>query len=139
MDQSKCNRIFVNLLRFHGQEDTLSTAFIREFFETVRCDQVFDMSAHRDEYARKLTKPRLDRILAFKSTNEDELAAAQATMHYHTWHEKRLLAAISWPSRVYYHTVGRAERMLGIAGVTSTALASFRHLRDARMRAQMEK
>ena len=48
-DRAKCNTIFVNLLRFHGQQDTLSTAFIREFFETVRCDRVFDMSIHRDE------------------------------------------------------------------------------------------
>ena len=61
-DRAKCNTIFVNLLRFHGQQDTLSTAFLREFFETVRCDRVFNMSIHRDEYAQKLTKPRLDRI-----------------------------------------------------------------------------
>jgi hypothetical protein len=148
MDRAKCNTIFVNLLRFHGQEDTLSTAFIREFFETVRCDQVFDMSAHRDEYARKLTKPRLERIMAFKSTDEDEAVAAQATMHYHTWHEKQLLAAITWPSLAYYHTVTRAERTLAVLGITgatygatSAALASFRYLRDARMlrRAQMKK
>ena len=147
-DRAKCNTIFVNLLRFHGQQDTLSTAFIREFFETVRCDRVFDMSIHRDEYAQKLTKPRLDRILAFKATDEDEAVAAQATMHYHTWHENRLLAAISWPSLLYYHTVTRAERTLAIFGITaatyggtSAALASFRYLRDMRMmkRSQMRK
>ena len=111
-DRAKCNTIFVNLLRFHGQPDVLSSAFIREFFETVRCDRVFDMSSNRDEYEQKLTKPRLERILEFRSTDEDELAAAQAAMHYHTWHEKRLLAAISWPSLVYYHTVTRAERTI---------------------------
>jgi len=138
-DRAKCNTIFVNLLRFHGQQDTLSSAFIREFFETARCDQVFDMSVHRAEYERKLTKPRLERILAFKNTDEDELVAAQATMHYHTWHEKRLLAAISWPSLVYYHTVTRTLAILGITGATSAA--SFRYLREMRMlrRAQGEK
>ena len=110
--KTQCNALFATLLLFHGRRDTPSSAFIREFFETARCDRVFDMSAHRDEYARKLTTPRLERILAFKSTAEDELVAAQATMHYHVWHEKRLLAAVSWPSRVYYCTVLQVERAL---------------------------
>jgi hypothetical protein len=111
-DRTKCNTIFVNLLRFHGQQDTLSTAFIREFFETARCDHVFNMSTNRDEYEQRLTKPRLERILAFKTTDEDELAASQATLHYHAWHETLLLSALSWPSWLYYRTVARAERTL---------------------------
>ena len=113
----KCNTIFENLLHFHGQQDMLSSAFIREFFETVRCDQVFDMSTHRAEYEKKITKDRLDRILTFKTNDKDESVAAQATLHYHYWHQTRLLKAISWQSWVYYHTVTRAEKTLASLGL----------------------
>ena len=139
----KCNTIFENLLHFHGQQDVLSSAFIREFFETIRCDQVFDMSVHRAEYEKKLTKDRLDRILTFKATDEDESVAAQATLHYYSWHQTRLLKAISWPSWVYYHTVSRAERTLASLGLVAAAyggmrasLNSFRYLKLRRFMAQ---
>jgi hypothetical protein len=137
--QAKCNTIFLTLLHFHCQQDIPSSAFIREFFETARCDCVFDMSLHRAEYARKLTNERLDRILAFKTTDEDESVAAQAAIHYHSWHESRLLKAISWQSWLYYNTVTRAERTLaslGLAGAAyggmGAALNSFRYLKSKR-------
>ncbi len=142
MREVDCNFIFVNLLNllhFHGQQEIPSSAFIREFFETARCDRIFDMSPHRAEYERKLTAERLDRIMAFKTTDEDESVAAQATMHYHSWHESRLLKAISWPSWIYYHTVTRAERTLASMGLAAAAyggmraaLNSFRRLKSKR-------
>ena len=136
----KCNTLFVILLHFHGQQDIPSSAFIREFFETARCDEIFNMAPHRAEYERKLTADRLARIMAFKTTDEDESVAAQATMHYHSWHESRLLKAISWPSWIYYHTVTRAERTLASMGLAAAAyggmraaLNSFRHLKSKRV------
>jgi hypothetical protein len=140
----KCNAIFENLLHFHGQqEEVLSSAFIREFFETLHCDKVFDMSVHRDEYVNKLTKERLDRILAFKTTDEDESVAAQATLHYYSWHQNRLLKAISWQSWIYYHTVSRAEKTMATLGLVAAAyggmlasINSFRYLRSKRFQAK---
>lgn len=139
--REKCNTIYMNLLHFHHmQPEILSSAYIREFFETARCDLVFDMSAHRAEYERKLTKERLDRILAFKSTDEDESVAAQATMHYHSWHHTRLLKAISLDSWFYYHVTTRIEKtaaFFGMASIVSggmyAAINSFRYLRMKRM------
>ena len=99
----ECNNVFKTLLRIH--KDVLPSAFIREFFE--KCDQVFDLSEQRSDYERKLTKERLDRILHFNTTGEDESVAAQATLHYCSWNRGRLLKALSWPSWLYYHTVTR--------------------------------
>ncbi len=136
----KCNNLFVNLLHFHEQPEILSSAYIREFFETARCDAVFDMAPYRAEYEKKLTKERLDRILMFKSTDDDELVAAQAAMHYHSWHHTFLLKSLSTSSWVYYHAVTRVEKTAALFGVASfvsgglyAALNSFRYLRLKRL------
>ena len=132
-----CNALFVMLLHIHGQRDIPSSAFIREFFETARCDPVFNMAPHRAEYEKKLTADRLARIMAFKATDQDESVAAQATMHYYTWHESRLLKAISWPAWLYHQTLSRAMVGFGAGaygggGGMSAALNSFRYLRSRR-------
>ena len=92
---AKCDSIYYNLLR------APSILFIREFFETANCDDIFDMSAYRRDYASKINRgdeKRLQRILDFKSDKNDEAIAAQAVLHYRNWHESRLLKAVSWSS-----------------------------------------
>ena len=92
---AKCDSIYYNLLR------APSILFIREFFETANCDDIFDMSVYRRDYASKINRgdeKRLQRILDFKSNKNDEAIAAQAVLHYRNWHESRLLKAVSWSS-----------------------------------------
>lgn len=137
--QKKCDSIFANLLRNPGKKDILASAYIREFFETCRCDGVHDLSAQREEYRSKVDadeKGRLARILLFKETDMDEKVAAQAALHYDEWHETALVKALTWPSWIKYHTIVRAERtaaIVGIAGATyagaRVAESSFRYLK----------
>ena len=137
LQKKKCDSIFANLLRNHGNKDLLASAYIREFFETCRCDDVHDLSAHREEYRSKLDadeKGRLARILLFKETDMDEKVAAQAALHYDEWHETALVKALTWPSWIKYHTIVRAEAaIVGIAGATyagsRVAASSFRYLK----------
>lgn len=139
LQQKKCNSIFANLLRNHGSKDLLASAYIREFFETFRCDDVHDMSMHREEYRGKVDadeKGRLARILSFKKTDMDEKVAAQAALHYNEWHETALVKALTWPSWLKYHTIVRAERAAARVGIAGTGYAgarvaagSFRYLR----------
>lgn len=81
---------------------------------------------------------RLDRILSYKETDEDEKVAAQAAIHYNDWHEEALSKALDWPSWLKFHTLVRAERTATVLGIAGTgfagyraALASFRYLRAA--------
>ena len=142
LHKSKCNSIFTNLLQCHGNSGILSSAYIREFFETVRCDDVFNMTTYRNEYSSKINKgdgQRLDRILGFaKLSEEDEMVASQAIVHYQSWHEKQLVSALSWSSWVEHFTINKAERTLatlGIVGATyggmRAAFASFRFIRES--------
>jgi len=110
--KTKCNLLFLNLLHLYGRKNIPDSAFIREFFETAKCDHVFDMSSHRFEYAKKLGEERLKRVLAFEPTVRDERVAQQAVIHYRSWHQARLLKALEWKSWIYFCTVTQVERAL---------------------------
>ena len=76
----KCDSIFSNLLRVKYEQTLPASAFIREFFETVRCDDVFNMTFHRLKFAAKINlgdKSRMHRVLNFVSNETDELVVAQ--------------------------------------------------------------
>lgn len=114
-DSRICQSIYQTLLECRQGRDIPSTAFIREFFETSRCDAEVDFSPFREEYVVRLNKDddkRLQRILNFKETSVDEMVATQACIHYATWHHKQLVSALSWPNWFAYHTVDRVERTL---------------------------
>ena len=125
--KKKCNSIFSNLLMVKDV-DPISSAYIRKFFQTDRCDKVKDMSPYRNEYKTFINSAdstlqhkkngevkddangRLERILTFNENEKDEKIANQAFLHYHTWHKTHLVSALNWPSYVYFHTIHRAER-----------------------------
>ncbi len=76
----KCDSIFTNLLRIKHENTFMASAFVREFFETMRCDDVFNMTYHRQKYATKINlgdKNRMFRVLNFTTSETDELIVAQ--------------------------------------------------------------
>jgi hypothetical protein len=100
VEQKKCESIYYNLLECHrkrGDQQILATFYIREFWETQKCDQVHDFSPLRNDLEKYLGKERLTRILGRREAEDDLVDAAQACFHYHRWHEKNLVAALSWP------------------------------------------
>lgn len=76
----KCDSIFTNLLRIKHENNFMASAFVREFWETMRCDDVFNMTYHRQKYATKINlgdNKRMFRVLNFTSSETDELIVAQ--------------------------------------------------------------
>jgi hypothetical protein len=79
----KCDSIYVNLLcaRAKHENNFLASAFVREFFETARCDDVFNMTYHRRKYVAKIImgdRKIIFRILNFTSDTTDESIVSQA-------------------------------------------------------------
>ena len=112
----KCNAIFLNLLTLANKgKDMSSSAYIREFWETARCDKVSDMEVHREEYRAFVKPSRLERILTYNETDKDEKVATQAVMHYSTWHNSELAQSLFLPDKIWYHSVSRAERGLALS------------------------
>lgn len=142
LHRRKCRSLYATLLEINGDRRLLSSLHIREFFETARCDDVFDFAPERRELAERvntLDPTRLERVLRFDEAAEDEAVAAQALLHYTLPHRDRLLAAVDWPTRLHYHAVAPLERAAaklgfgaaGSAGVRA-AHSSSRHISERR-------
>jgi hypothetical protein len=79
----KCDSIFTNLVRINHENYFMASAFVREFFETMRCDDVFNMTYHRQKYAIKINlgdNTRMFRVLNFTTSETDELIVAQVLL-----------------------------------------------------------
>eukprot|EP00291_Cryptomonas_curvata_P002918 CAMPEP_0172192420 /NCGR_PEP_ID=MMETSP1050-20130122/24313_1 /TAXON_ID=233186 /ORGANISM="Cryptomonas curvata, Strain CCAP979/52" /LENGTH=172 /DNA_ID=CAMNT_0012867711 /DNA_START=27 /DNA_END=545 /DNA_ORIENTATION=+ len=125
----KCDSIFTNLLRINHENNFLASAFVREFFETLRCDDVFNMTYHRQKYAAKINvgdQNRMFRVLNFTTSETDELIVAQAVIHYHDWQEGQLVSALRFSSRLRYYCFTRVERTFAIIGVAGAGYGGFR-------------
>ena len=121
----QCDGLYLNLLE--GVKDIPATAFVREFFETEGCDDVFNMSDHRREYVVRVNfedNSRMTRVFNFISDERDELIVAQAVIHYHHWHESRLISALTPMSRIGYTIVSQMKQILAL-GYDGMGLNSF--------------
>ena len=130
---SKCRSIFYNLVECHSSQhskDIMASAFIREFFETARCDDITDFSKLRADYSTFISdgvnNERLSRILSYQETKKDEKRAAQACLHYHKWHQANLLRSLDLRDWMYYHTVERVERGLAFFGLAGGGYAGLK-------------
>jgi hypothetical protein len=144
MHAAKCRSIYYNLVACHSSQhstDIMASAFIRELFETTRCDDVANFSKCREDFRKFISNSegpeRLSRILRYKETEEDEKRAVQACFHYSNWHRANLIRALDLRDWIYYHTIGRSERGLVVFGLSGggcaglkAANASFRWLRN---------
>lgn len=129
VEKKKCQSIYQNLLECRQEKDILASAYIREFFETSRCDAEYNFKPFREEYKTRIDKSdpqRLDRLLTFAETEVDEKIAAQACMHYAKWHNKHLVSALNWQNWFIYHTFDRAERTLAVFGIAGSGYAGFK-------------
>ena len=103
----------------------LSSAYIREFFTTVGCDHVSDLSAQRKEYKVQLGDEVLERLLNYQSTLKDEERASQAILHFTDMHERRLISSLDWTSWIRHYTVDKAEKTLASLLIISTGYAGM--------------
>ncbi len=102
--------------------EMLSSAKIRAFEETARCDHVFDLSEERADLRAFLTRDggdlaRISRLAAFEESDKDERVAAQATSHYYSIFAQRLQKALPWKNWLWYQSIYRAEKTLAMVGL----------------------
>jgi len=100
----RCQFIFLNLLRLRKHIDLAPAAYIREFFQTERCDGASDLRHQRDAYRRFLGPESSARIAKYDETRVDERRAAHAVMHYSTFDASLLAKSLTWPNWIMYYT-----------------------------------
>ncbi|KJE92973.1 hypothetical protein CAOG_03841 [Capsaspora owczarzaki ATCC 30864] len=81
---SGCQRIYSTLLEFGRVQSSGTKVYLRELFETARCDHVKDLSARRDayeDYVNTYSPGGMERILDYRDTHRDAEVAKQAVLH----------------------------------------------------------
>jgi hypothetical protein len=119
-----CDDMYLNLIRCKRVRGVPASAFVREFSETVACDDVFNMTQDRQDYIDYLGPDRMARVLEFTSDERDELIVAQAVLHFHDAHEGRMTTGLRQASWFAYTIFFGVEQALfavgrGFGGVTA--------------------
>lgn len=111
-----CADLYMTLLWCKRQDPSSvpASVYLRQFFETEECDDVYHFSADRDFYALRIGAERLQRVLDFDSDSRDELVVAQAVLHVHRVQEARLFAALDPTTRVAFQIFMFVERVFGL-------------------------
>ena len=122
----KCQNIYWNLLQLHSSDGVTAPAYVREFWQTSRCDNCADFSTHRHDMQKILGEDTVNRILEYQSNEKDDEKATQAVVHYFYWHQKLLVDALDWKGKMYYYTFSQAERTLAAIGIISSGYALTR-------------
>eukprot|EP00291_Cryptomonas_curvata_P016029 CAMPEP_0172151474 /NCGR_PEP_ID=MMETSP1050-20130122/249_1 /TAXON_ID=233186 /ORGANISM="Cryptomonas curvata, Strain CCAP979/52" /LENGTH=159 /DNA_ID=CAMNT_0012819583 /DNA_START=55 /DNA_END=534 /DNA_ORIENTATION=+ len=130
LDNEKCNSLYRVLIRLQPkvEQDMLSSAYIRCFFETVGCDHISNFSDQREDYRAKLGDDLLGRILNFEDTPSDEMRASQAVMLCTDLHERRLISSLNWTSWIQHYTVNKVEKTLASLMIISTGYAGMHYV-----------
>jgi hypothetical protein len=138
IEEMKCQTIYQNLIMCHESRrkspDVTASAFVRELQETSRCDKYNNFEDVRRDLHNRVSSQDpniMKRVFNFKQTQEDEEVVAQACLHYHKWHENKLVSALSWPNWIYYQTVERGERTLATLGIFGAGYGGMKVVRSS--------
>jgi hypothetical protein len=112
-ERERCDSVYLELLKLlypKPRQDPCPShaAFVRTLIhQTKACDTVQDLSELRGLYRKKIGSDRMGRILRrdFSEWERDEVYIDQAVAHYRYWTRVSLVRALSFRSRMYYHTM----------------------------------
>jgi hypothetical protein len=112
-------------------DSAITQYYVREMYQTIRCDHLYDMSEMRSAFEEHLeAEPGeagpINRIRQYQALATDEERALQTLRHYWSWHRSMYRAAIPYHSQLYYYSWYQAEKLFAAIGVVSTALLALK-------------
>lgn len=108
----RCHRTLWNLLRLTERcreyDFTTSEFTVRELFRTARCDSAYGahgakaMEKVREEYQRRLTDPRLHRVLQYEETDMDRVLTERTARDLNSATHAATVACMPPSERIRY-------------------------------------
>ena len=112
LHSTKCQAVFSTLLSMQIFHKAMPQAFVRELFhETVRCDDVLDMSNVRQAYMDTIDKQDLGLVLAFQPPNNPS-GVERAVQQLAGTTRVCLLNGVGWQSHLYHRILLPVEFLL---------------------------
>jgi hypothetical protein len=137
VSEAKCQNLFFNTLMLVAKTDVRTldeTIFVRELFQTVRCDSFHDLKHVRENYADHIGLDELRRIVTKKQTESDREATADAFAHYGEWTRHEMVKALSLTNKTKYYLFHRPlelfATMLTVSGWTAYRIAKIKRRRS---------
>lgn len=108
--KQKCQSIWYNLLAPKSNYGDNATIYLREFFETHRCDHIHDMKSYRNNYRSYIGSEAYKRIIHGQPISEDDkMKASSSVFHYYEWDRRFLLKCLSWSTFFRYYFTYKPE------------------------------
>lgn len=112
-------------------EPAITQNYVREMYQTIRCDHLHDMTEMRKAFEKHLEdepgdKGAMERIRLYEATDCDEDRALQTLSHYWTWHRSVYRNALPYYLQVYYYSWYKAEKLFAAIGIFSTTLFALK-------------
>ena len=112
LHSTKCQAVFSTLLSMQIFHKARPQAFVRELFlETVRCDDVLNMSKVRQAYVDTIDKQDLALVLAFQPPDNPR-GVERAVQQLAGTARVCLLNGLGWQSQLYHRLVLPVEGLL---------------------------
>ena len=108
----KCQSIYWNLLVMLEKDKSFwHSVFIRELWQTKKCDEIYNLEQLRNNYINHMSKETHERVIQFKSTPTDELKATQSVFHYRMWTKKKLIKGLTWTNWLSFYTWHKVQNI----------------------------
>lgn len=134
--EAKCQLVFFNLLMLWAKTETGAAdgaRFVRELFQTVRCDEFHNMRYVREAYAERMDLEELRQVVV-----DDEKESRSATCvfdHYGEWTRRELVKSLSLSNKAKYYAFHRPVELFA----TMMTVSGWAAYRIARMRGTSRK
>ena len=110
LEKKKCQTIYWNLLMLLDDErdEVSSPHYLREFFQTARCETVpgekmtKDLRDTREQIEKHVTPEVWKDIENYNEDIRGTNRALQTMIHYRTWHHQLLFSALDLKGQAYY-------------------------------------
>lgn len=121
----KCQTIYLNLLDGLLERTFSTPNFVRELWQTERCDQFHSLQGLRTDITKHMGEDALNRILLYQATPIDEEKALDTMIHYSRWTTRRLQESLDWPNWLRFH-IWERPHFLSYVGLGSLGVATAR-------------
>lgn len=126
-EKERCGWIFFNLYTYLNYREKVPASFIRELYETQRCDKLIkDFTSVRMDVERNLPFPVIEAIKDFKESPEDERRAGEYIINNTRPLKTKIWDAMLPSDHVSYYMFEAPHEILSTFSIFSGPYAGFR-------------